>query len=62
MSFLTGYVLFVPTVWHKIFTGVYFCRLAIFCILWELIFAIRTDRFFSLGINFRDFRKSWTNL
>ena len=24
--------------WHKIFTGVYFCRLVIFCVLLELIF------------------------
>ena len=41
----------VHTVWHKIFAGVYFCGLAIFCVLreliwqigfscWELIFAI----------------------
>ena len=27
----------------KIFAGVYFCGLAIFCVLRELIFAIRTD-------------------
>ena len=30
------------TVWHKIFAGVYFCGLAIFCPLRELIFAIGT--------------------
>ena len=47
----------VLTVWHEIFEGVYFCGLAIFCVLWELIFAIRTDWFFLLGINFCDFRK-----
>ena len=34
-----------------------FCGLAIFCVLWELIFAIRTDWFFLLGINFWDFQK-----
>ena len=27
----------------------YFCVLTIFCVLWELIFAIRTDWFFLLG-------------
>ena len=26
--------------WHKIFVGVYFCRLAIFFVLREVIFAI----------------------
>ena len=36
--------------WHKSFAGVYFCGLAIFCFLWELIFAFRTDWFFLLGI------------
>ena len=44
------------TVWHEIFAGVYFCGLAIFCVLRELIFAIRTDWFFLLGINFCDFQ------
>ena len=34
-----------------------FCGLAIFCVLWELIFAIRTDWFFLLAINFWDFQK-----
>ena len=29
--------------WHKIFAGVYFCGLAIFLFLQELIFAIKTD-------------------
>ena len=37
------------------FAGVYFCRLASYCVLQELIFVIRTDWFFSLGINFWDF-------
>ena len=45
------------TVWHEIFVGVYFCGLAIFCVLRELIFAIRADWFFRLGINFAIFRK-----
>ena len=45
------------TVWHEIFAGVYFCGLTIFCVLQELIFAIRTGWFFLLGINFCDFRK-----
>ena len=43
--------------WNEIFAGVYFCGLAVFCVLWELIFAIRTDWCFLLGINFGDFRK-----
>ena len=34
------------TVCHEIFAGVYFCGLEIFCVLRELIFAIRTDWFF----------------
>ena len=29
----------------------------IFCVLWELIFAIKTDWFFLLGIKFWDFQK-----
>ena len=45
------------TVWHKIFAGVYFCRLAILCILRELSFAIRTGGFFLLEVNFCDFQK-----
>ena len=45
------------TVWHKIFAGVYFCRLGILCILRELSFAIRTDWFFLLEINFCVFEK-----
>ena len=45
------------TAWHEIFVGVYFCGLTIFCVLWQLIFAIRTDWFFLLGINFCDFQK-----
>ena len=32
--------------------GVYFCGLAVFCVLRELIFAIRKHCFFPLGINF----------
>ena len=39
------------TVWHKIFVRVCFCRLVIFSVLRELIFAIRRDCFFLLGIN-----------
>ena len=45
-----------PTARHEISAGVYFCSLAIFCVLRELIFAIRTDWFFLLGINFCDFQ------
>ena len=48
---------FLVTVWQEIFVGVYFCRLVIFCVLRELIFAIKTDWFFLLGINFCDFQK-----
>ena len=46
--------------WHEIFAGVYFCGLAIFCVLRELIFAIRTDCLFFqlLGINFLRFSES----
>ena len=32
------------TVWHEIFAGVYFCELAIFSVLRELIFEISPDR------------------
>ena len=41
------------------FAGVYFCGLAIFGVLRELIFAIRTDWFFPLEITviFEIFRK-----
>ena len=35
----------------------FFGRLAFFCVLGELIFAIRADWFFLLGINFCDFQK-----
>ena len=31
------------TVWHEIFAGVLFCRLAFFCVLRDLIFAIWKD-------------------
>ena len=41
----------------KFLRDVYFCRLAILCILRELSFAIRTDWFFLLEINFCDFQK-----
>ena len=41
----------LSTLWHEILVGVYFCRLAIFCVLWELIFAVKTEWFFLLGIN-----------
>ena len=40
------------TVWHEIF-----CGLVNFCVLRELIFAIRADWFFYQGINFGDFQK-----
>ena len=43
--------------WLGIFAGVYFCGLAIFGVLQELIYAIRTDSFSLLGINFCDFQK-----
>ena len=49
--------LHIHTVWHRNFVGVYFCGLASFCVLRELIFAVRTDWFFLLGINFCDFQK-----
>ena len=45
------------TAWHEFFAGVHFCGLAIFCVLRQLIFAIRTDCFFLLGINFCDSQK-----
>ena len=47
----------VYTMWHEICARVYFCGLAIFCVLRELIFAKRTDWFFQLGINCCDFQK-----
>ena len=37
------------------FAGVYYCELAIFCVLREVIFAIRTDWFFLLGTDFCNF-------
>ena len=43
--------------WLGIFAGIYFCGLAIFGVLQELISAIRTDWFSLLGINFCDFQK-----
>ena len=39
------------TVWHEIFEG-----LAILCLLWELILAIRTEGFFLQRIDFCDFQ------
>ena len=53
----TNFIVKQNTMWHKIFVGGYFCRLAIFCVLRELIFAIRTDWFFLLRVNFCDFQK-----
>ena len=50
----------LTTVRHEVFAGVNFCGLATFCILWDLIFATRTDWFFLLGINFCDFQKAQT--
>ena len=35
----TNFIVKQNTMWHKIFAGGYFCRLAIFCVLRELIFA-----------------------
>ena len=49
--------LFPRSVWHDIFAGVCFCGLAIFYVLRELIFAIRTDWFLLLGITLRVFPK-----
>ena len=43
--------------WQEVFVGVYFCGLVTFYVLWEQIFAIRTDWFFLLGINYCDFQK-----
>ena len=57
ISFKRPIIFLTDTLWNEIFAGVYFCGLAVFCVLWELIFAIRTDWFFLLGINFCDFRK-----
>ena len=47
---------YTTTVWHEVFAGVYFCGLAIFCVLRELIFPIRTD-WFCLELIFAIFRK-----
>ena len=43
--------------WHKIFSGVYFCGYAIFCVLRELIFAISTDLLICWEFIFAIFRK-----
>ena len=58
-SYYSGTIKYLntATVWHKIFAGVYFWGLATFCVLRELIFAIRTDWFFLLGINFCNLQK-----
>ena len=45
------------TLWHEMFKVVYFCGSVIFCVSQELLFVIRTDLFFLLGINFGDFQK-----
>ena len=42
---------------RKSFPGVYLSGLGLFLVLWELILAVRTDWFFSLGINFSDVEK-----
>ena len=42
------------------FCGNLFCVSAIFCISRELTFAIAKDRFYLLGIDFCDFRKSYS--
>ena len=39
------------------FCGSLFLQIGDFCVLQELIFVIRTDWFFLLGINFGDFQK-----
>ena len=39
------------------FCGSLFLQIGDFCVLRELIFVIRTDWFFFLGINFGDFQK-----
>ena len=39
------------------FCGSLFLQIGDFCVLQELIFVIRTDRFFLLGINFGEFQK-----
>ena len=54
MSTITGYL---STVWGGNFARVCFCALAIICVLRKLVFEIRTDWFFLLGINFFDFQK-----
>ena len=47
----------ISTVWHGIFAVVYAGGLAIFYVLWELIFAIRTAWFFCWELIFCDFQK-----
>ena len=47
---------YTSNVRQEIFAGVYFCGLAIFCVLRELIFPIRTD-WFCLELIFAIFRK-----
>ena len=43
--------------WHEIFSRVYFCGYAIFCVLRELIFAISTDLLICWEFIFAIFRK-----
>ena len=58
MNYVKKYLHNPTYVWHEIFAGVYYlCRLATFCVLRELIFAIWTEWFFLLGIIFPIFRK-----
>ena len=64
-SFLTSVqnLHFSVTVWHEIFAGrfagvFFFGGLAIFCVLRELIFAIRIDCFLFLGTNFLRFSET----
>ena len=45
------------TMWYEIFAGLVFAHLAIFHVWQELIFAIRIDWFFLLGISFCNFQK-----
>ena len=47
----------LTTEWHENFVGVYFCGLAMFYVLRELIFAIRTDWFSCWELIFAIFRK-----
>ena len=46
------------TMWHEIFAGVYFCGLATFCVLWELIFRLGQIGFSCWELIFAIFRKN----